>query len=120
MFLMVTCTAAMPGLAPPESVAVPEIVMLHGVVSQSNLPVAGASGSWITSRNTGLVIVVSGGLPFAVTTTECEAGVGSCWPPPSTALAWIRNGPPSNGTSKDADHPVLAVPGLPSVAALSW
>src|SRR4051812_17037112 len=122
MFRTVTRTCATPGLAPPESVAVPVIVIRQGGCgeSQSNRPVVELTGKWNTCRYTGEVMVVSGGLPFAATSTECASGVGSCWPPPSTALAWITNVPPSTGAAKLDVQLLLAAPGLDREAAVSW
>src|SRR6478672_4934261 len=115
MLRTVTFTCLMPGWAPPESVAVPLIVIAHGGCgeSQSKRSLSpGSSGKWNTCLNTGEVMLVYGGLPLAETTTVCESGVGSCWPPPSTALAWIRNVPPSSGALKLDVQLVLAAPGL--------
>src|SRR3954452_3511090 len=117
MLRTVTITEATPGGAPAESVAVPEIVIRHGGCgeSQSKCPTE-FNGKWNTCLNTGEVMVVSGGLPFAATVTVCESGVGSCWPPPSIALAWITKMPPSSGALKLDVQLVLAAPGLLSVA----
>src|SRR3954454_5792002 len=123
MLRTVTFTCLMPGCAPPESVAVPVIVIAHGGCgeSQSNFVLSpGFSGKWNTCLNTGDVMVVSGGLPLAETTTVCESGVGSCWPPLSTELAWITKVPPSSGALKLDVQLVLAAPGLLSDAADSW
>lgn len=78
MLVTTTVTLAMPGLAPPLSVAVPWAVIGNVVGGEERLK---------TCLRVGEVMVVSGGAPLLATTNLVSATGALCWPSRSTASA---------------------------------